>query len=384
MPRSRPGTRRTDDFFRLLPRRSVVVFFLAVFFTFAPIGLMMASSLAERRPLRSILISFLVSGCLAVSWAATYTVSRWFIAGIVLFSILMILIFGPLSRSVLGVSGRPSLEGLSFVAAIVIGYILFIVFISGQGRTTLRLKTEMDLAGQIHEALVPAIRTSDDRYEALGVSVASSEMGGDLVDLVHHQGGTDLVLADVSGHGVRAGVVMAMVKSGLRTGLQVPSGLGEILTRLNRLLDECTTSEIYTTFAGLRLPDGGDREIEFALAGHRLLHVHAASGEIEKLDSQHMPLGMLPQSCGSRRLVMEPGDLLAAYTDGLSETEDAAGRQLGDGPIEQVILEKARSSLEEIQEAVFSLADSHGAQTDDRSLLLVRAHPEAGGGHLAA
>ncbi len=373
VPESGSRRRSSSDFYRLLPARSVLVFFLAIFFTFAPIGLMLVTSPAQRRPWLSILASCLVSGCLAVSWAATFTLSRWYIIGIVSFSVLMFLLSGPLAATRLGIrSGRPSLDGVGFVLAIVIGYILFIVFISGQGRTTLRLKTEMDLAGQIHDTLVPGFRATHGRYEVMAFSVASSEMGGDLVDLIRHDRGTDLVLADVSGHGVRAGVVMAMVKSAVRTGLQVPGGLGELLTRLNRLLEETTTSETYTTFAGLRLPGEGE-QLEYALAGHRILHYRSAPQRIERLDGQSIPLGMVGQECPSEKVTMEPGDLLAVYTDGLNETENAAGDQLDHEPIERVIFEKAHRPLEEIQGAVFALASSHGDQTDDRSLLLVRA-----------
>ncbi len=77
----------------------------------------------------------------------------------------------------------------------------------------------MRLARQIHETLVPPIDYEDERIEVFGLSRASAAMGGDLVDLVHRDGSLDVYLADVSGHGVRAGVVMGMLKAAIRMRL---------------------------------------------------------------------------------------------------------------------------------------------------------------------
>jgi serine phosphatase RsbU (regulator of sigma subunit) len=72
---------------------------------------------------------------------------------------------------------------------------------------------------------------------------------------------------------------------------------------------------------------------------------------------------------------MEPlsaGDLLAVWTDGLDETTDEAGRELGHEAVERVIVESADRPLSEIRRAVFDVVGSHGPQQDDRSLLLIR------------
>src|SRR5262245_49134303 len=259
-------------FFNLIPLRSVIVFFAAVFFVFSPIGLLMGSSFAERRPLHVLLIGGLISGLIALSWAATFTVSRRWIVGIVFFSLLQMAYFGPMQDTWFGIrSARPSLEGYGIVAAIVLGYALFIVFITGQGRTTMRLQTEMALARRIHETLVPRLEASGPRFEALGVSHASSEMGGDLVDAVTHGETTDVILADVSGHGVRAGVVMGMVKSAVRTRLLSPAPLGELMMSVNRVLEQTTSPEMFSTFAALRIESAGN-SVEYALTGHDLCH----------------------------------------------------------------------------------------------------------------
>ncbi len=166
MPRSQAAT--STNFFAMIPRRSVIAFFAAVFFVFSPIGLLLGSSFVEQRPIRIIVIGALLSGCIAVSWAATFTLSRWWIASVVVFTVLQIAFFGPMQKTAFGIgSAHASVEGVGSVAAIVLGYVLFIVFISGQGRTALRLQTEMALARRIHETLVPRLEVSQPGFDVL-------------------------------------------------------------------------------------------------------------------------------------------------------------------------------------------------------------------------
>lgn len=370
-----PTVRRptTDNFFLLIPRRSIVVFHLAVLFIFAPVGLLFVSALIPQRPWLPFGVSLLVSGLIAVSWAATFTLSRWFVIGIVAATAAMFLLNTLLRNTPLGVpQAALSLQSLALVTSIVAGYVLFVVFINGQGRTTLRLMTEMSLARGIHDTLVPAIDFSNDRLEALGVSAPSAEMGGDLIDVVDHGEATDLFLVDVSGHGVRAGVVMGMVKSATRMALRRVPDLATLLGDLNDVLEATTSAELYATLAGLRIDRAG--RAEYALAGHSaIVHHRAATGETRRLGDRSFPLGMFAgQRYRTRTVELVAGDLLAVYTDGLNETADAADVELGHEAIERTVAALAGGPLAEIRRAVFDLVEAHGLQNDDRSLLLVR------------
>ncbi len=365
------SARTPVDFFRFIPLRARIVFFSAVFFMFAPVGLLFVSSFAERRSFASMLFYSFASGAVAVCWAGTFTLSRWFILGIVIFS--LALAAAPMSGIPVSLGhAQPSSGGISVVLAIVAGYVLFVIFISGQGQATVRLRTEMALAGRIHDALVPPLDHSDARIEVLGVSVTSSEMGGDLVDLWQHGGRTDLFLADVSGHGVGAGVVMGMLKSAIRTGLLAGSAQGELLERLNTVLEETTREEVFATLVALRVHE--DRSLELASAGHHPILLYSReTPEVRRLEERGQALGMLPRrSYTTSTIRPQAGDLLVVYTDGMNETFDGQERELGHGPIERAIAEHRARSLAEIRRAVFDVVERHGPQTDDRSLLLLR------------
>ena len=372
MPRSR--TARNADFFELIPRQAALVFFAAVFFVFAPVNLLLTSAITPAGSLGGSLLLAFLSGATAVSWAATFTVSRRFVAGIVVSTSALILLSGPLAWPLLGLRPMPpSLVGLAVIAAIALGYVLFVVFISGRGREAVRLMTEIALAQEIHAALVPALERADDRFEVDASSTASSEMGGDLVDMVDRGATTDLVLADVSGHGVKAGVVMGMVKAALRMAQRDERRLERLASDLNDVLDATTSAEMYATMALLRLHHA-ERRVECLLAGHSpVLHCRRGSQTPARLGEGGLPLGLI---AGGEyvisSVVFEPRDLFAVWTDGLDETTNEAGQELGREAIERAIFERAERPLAEIRRAVLDLVRAHGPQRDDRSLLLVR------------
>src|SRR5579875_2389390 len=114
------------------------------------------------------------------------------------------------------------------VASVLIGagYGLFLYSFITEGRRYYDTLTEIRLAGAIHRSLVPEIQTVVNPFEFYGCSWPSGEVSGDLVDLVQYNRGWFAYVADVSGHGVPAGVLMTMVKSAARTWLAAvgPSG----------------------------------------------------------------------------------------------------------------------------------------------------------------
>ena len=367
--------RSTADFWRMLPRRSYAVFLGAVFCVFAPLGLLVGSSFLQQEPGRAILL-FLLSGMGAVCWAAAFTWSRVWISGIVALTAAQMALLGPQRSPAVGPGGSSS-DAILMICSIVLGYILFIVFINGQGRRTMRLQTEMMLARDIHETLVPPLELDLGNIEAVGAAHASAEVGGDLIDLVRHSDGTDFLLADVAGHGVKAGVVMGMVKSATRAHLMSQLDLGELMTRLNTVIEQTTSAEMYSTFVGLRIR--ADR-LEYAMAGHEhVLHYRATEERVHRLCQQQMPLGLMAgQTYESVSVPIGSGDVLAVYTDGLNETENRNGEQLGHDGIERMLTQKAGGPLSEAREAILDVARQHGPQTDDQTLLLVRIKGQSG------
>ena len=140
----------------------------------------------------------------------------------------------------------------------------------------MRTHAEIELAGDIHRHLVPAIATTADRFEFHGMSLPSQAVGGDLVDLVQLDRGWIGYVADVSGHGVGSGLLMGIVKSAVRTRLRQDATLAGLLTDVNPVVFDLSKPNMFVTLAAVQ-SDGTDR-LTFATAGH-LPILHYSAGE---------------------------------------------------------------------------------------------------------
>jgi sigma-B regulation protein RsbU (phosphoserine phosphatase) len=257
---------------------------------------------------------------------------------------------------------------------IVLGYIFFISFASGEGKRVYGALTELRLANEIHRSLVPPISRKLSQFEIAAVSVPSGEMGGDLVDVVENHAGWIAYMADVSGHGVSAGVIMSMVKSAVRMGAQKdgPGDLSELLGSVNSVLTPLSSSSTFVTLACVAA--NGGAEVRYTLAGHLpLLHYRRSSGTVEEVSIINFPLGMFGDACfTSGQLQCDAGDVLALLTDGLTEITDRNGDELGLGPLKEVLARDAERPLDAILRSMRERALAFGKQTDDQSILLVR------------
>src|SRR5215813_11570525 len=155
-------------------------------------------------------------------------------------------------------SNAAGVDVIGCLFAILVGYVLFVRFVRKQGLRYFRVQTEIELAEQIHRSLVPAIARHTSQHEFYGVSAPSGEMGGDLVDVVQDSNKRIAYLADVSGHGVPSGVLMAMVKSAVRMRLGASCEPQVLLEDLNRVISDLMAAEMFVTVAFVSLEKSND------------------------------------------------------------------------------------------------------------------------------
>jgi hypothetical protein len=269
---------------------------------------------------------------------------------------------------------RLATVGMLSSAAAAIGYAVFVIFAGTQGVKHVRVSTELELAERLQQTLAPPLAARNSGYEVLGRSVPSSQMGGDLLDAVDDCGALACYVADVAGHGIQAGVFMGMVKSSARTALLRPRPLEELLADLNRVLfDVKGGSPTYVTFACLRCGEGG--KVEYTLAGNGpILHYRARSKTTAQLAMEQFPLGLFANATFvSGTVEVQPGDILALLTDGLPEVEDAHNEQFGLERIGKIVALHADGPLTDLTDTLFAAVRQFGRQTDDETLVLVRA-----------
>jgi len=208
-------------------------------------------------------------------------------------------------------------------------------------------------------------------------SLPATEVGGDLVDALLVARRPVAFVADVSGHGVAAGTAMALVKAGLRMRLRTSGDPDYILADLNDVLAQLVRPNTFVTAALLTLES--PTRLAYALAGHPpIFHWRRRTRAVARLCESAMALGV---RAGERyalaHVEVEPGDLLAVLTDGLTETMDSQGRELGIEPLERVLAADADAPLPALFDRLLEAARSHGVQHDDRTLLLLRVRAGA-------
>jgi serine phosphatase RsbU (regulator of sigma subunit) len=362
-------TRR--GFFAALPIRSRIMLMGFIFFIFAPASILFISPFKYDRSILCLATYALMGGLTAIGYAYSFLKDYRMLAAVVPAQALWFIIphwFPQDFRA----GFTPSMHGALLVAMIVTAYVLFIVFFQNEGIRTIRMQTELALARQIHTTLIPPIMRRTGRLELFGHSVAGAEMGGDLIDVVERDGTADVLIADVSGHGIKAGVIMAVVKSAFRTRQRSECELDALYRDVNAVVCELAGAGMFVTAATLRFPPEGCAI--FCGAGHGpVLHYRARTKTIEFLESQSPPLGVLKSEpfvvCS---IECSTGDVLLMMTDGLFEVFSSKGLMLGQEPIAQLFQRAANQPLPALYESIMSAVRSHGAQSDDQTLLLIK------------
>jgi len=367
------------DFWDGLNTRARIKIAVAIFFMFGTIGIFQDMSAPGAPPWYWVMLQCIVSGCLALSWAMTFMWSKKLIVAIVLLSGVILVLAPAIARmypastmSIAQWHTRTTIEAAVCMAMVIAGYISFIRFVGTEGAEQLRLKTEVNLAQQIHEVLVPPVDQSFGRVEVFGRSNASAEVGGDLLDVFSGEHGVVVTVADVSGHGVAAGTMMGMMKAAARVKLMDGVKLDVLVHDLNRVLFQVKGDGMFMTIAALRFhPEGS---VEVAVAGHLpVLRIRAGSGEVELLPNEQLPLGIVEDTLfWSRTVTGERGDVFVLLTDGLTEVENAKGEELGWEPLRDIVVARRNSPLSEIHTAVMQKVTAHGKQEDDQTLALIR------------
>ena len=268
---------------------------------------------------------------------------------------------------------RIALDAICIMAATLLGYRLFLHFINTQGLEQVRTRTELDLAYHMQQMLVPPITHRTELFEAYGLSLPSEEVGGDLVDLIPTESGWIACLADVSGHGIQASLLMGNLKTALRYGFAQGQSLSGVVASVCKVLPEVKPSEMYATFAGLRFEGGG--RVEYLIAGHpAIFHYHAANKKAERRGMEQFPLGLTGDCVYDSAIASyDPGDLFVLLSDGVIETENSQGAEFGFDGVERVVVQHGAEPLKEIMDRLMSELEKFGYRADDQTVLLIRA-----------
>ncbi len=244
-----------------------------------------------------------------------------------------------------------------------------------------KMDQEMRIAQTIQQDLLPAA----DQYpktgwlRAGGLSIPSRQVGGDYFDILPAGDDRfDIVMADVSGKGVSSALLASLLQGAfvMSTAEQLPGSV--ILDRLNRFLLGRTSGEKYATIFLASIYR--DAPMRWANAGHCSPLLLRATGEVFELEPTGMPVGMLDiAQWKDAALSLRPGDLMALYTDGVSEAMNRRREMYGVERLVAALQTHRNLEMAQLTEAVradiVEFTDGT-AQADDLTLLILRYKPD--------
>ena len=370
------STRDARAFLGGLPGKRLVPMGVAIFSLFCTLGFVTDIVDGGRHPWPLLISNVLFGGTIGVIYGYTSLRSWWWRAGGFALHLLYVVVVNAVVEPV----NRPSpdlarlrIDGFAIIVCITISYTFFLRFIGTAGVRYLSARAEIRLAAEIHAVLVPVVNEHIGEYQFFGVSRASGDVGGDLVDLVRtdHDEGWIGYIADVSGHGVSSGVLMGMTKSAARMRLRGRASLADLLTALNEVLYPLKRPSMYVTFAGVRLTP--DADLEFTVAGHLPILRVTRAGDIHEATTPQIPIGIFENyTFTSGRLACEPGELLVLVTDGITDVFDRRDLEYGLDRVKGYLQAHAAEPLADIADGLLRDASSYGVQLDDQTLLLIR------------
>ncbi len=241
-------------------------------------------------------------------------------------------------------------------------------------------EVELLAARTIQQRLWPQQAPRLPGFDIAGAVFPATFAGGDHFDFFKlPDGSLALVVADVSGHGVGASLIMASAQAYLRALLDSNVSLDAILSRLNTAMLRDTDKLVTLIGGGL---DPQTRVFTPINAGHPPGHVFDASGEIKhRFESKALPLGVVSDETFAfgEPILLEPGDLLLMNTDGALDAMSPAGEMFRSERLFDVVRENrdlpAADMIREIHEAIEDYRGSCSVR-DDVTVLIVKVAPE--------
>ncbi|CAA6676690.1 Serine phosphatase RsbU, regulator of sigma subunit [Lentimonas sp. CC19] len=247
-----------------------------------------------------------------------------------------------------------------------------------------KLDLDIELASNIQGLLLPSKFPASDKIEFSAHYTPAQKIGGDLYDVFAiDDNRIGVAIADVSGKGISASILMAICQTNLRHVSRQLDSPAEVLIEINSQMQSSMRRDMFITIV-YAIIDQAKQEITFARAGHELPFVyrHASDGteSVEAVQSQGMALGMVPPeifdlTIKDKTVPFGKDDALLLYTDGVTESVNASGDEYsGERLIETLKAHgnsNAQSILNHVMDSVHRFSGDEG-QPDDLTLIAIK------------
>ncbi|HET7220651.1 MAG TPA: PP2C family protein-serine/threonine phosphatase [Vicinamibacterales bacterium] len=260
--------------------------------------------------------------------------------------------------------------------ALIISLVLVNLLVLLEVAERLSLKGELEVAREIQLALLPKGTYSAHDTEISGFTKPANTVGGDFYDVLPQgDGKIVLTLGDVAGKGSPAALLMALLLAALRTLVEERLTPETLVARLNvQICRHSPASRFITLVYAAYDPLTG--VLTYVNAGQNPPLLRRRDGRIERLSGTGIALGLFEQStyCCAQT-ILEPGDVLTFYSDGITEAEDPNGQPLEESGLEQILERHASRSAIDIGAEVLSAVQAHARRAkfaDDLTILVLK------------
>jgi hypothetical protein len=254
------------------------------------------------------------------------------------------------------------------------GFVLLLLVLMLELRDKLLARDEIEIARQVQLALLPHEHPDVPGWSVWSVSRPANDVGGDLVDYIELDGFRHgILLGDVAGKGLGAALLTAKLQATLRALVPDAASLDDLGARVNDIFHRDGLDNRFATlfFAELEHNSG---QLRYLNAGHNPAFVIRAD-RLERLSASSYPLGMLGSaSYEEGALRLEPGDVMLAYSDGLTEANNTEGEEFGVERLELLLPQMRDLAPREIGARILADVDrflGDARLTDDLSLAII-------------
>ncbi len=239
-----------------------------------------------------------------------------------------------------------------------------------------RIESQLSVARVVQSSLLPGRPPDLPGYEFAAVNLPTWEIGGDYYDYIRFPTGTvGVAIADVSGKGVPAALIMATFRASLRTQVRIDGELPHVMRAVNRLLLESIGQSAFVTAVyGVLSPVDG--RFLYTNCGHNPPLLLNSKGDVKRLNCGGPALGVFHDAGFDAGAVqLDPGDTLVLYTDGVVEVTDANNLEFGEGRLESILRNSTHLPAEEVICAVVDQTRTfagHESYPDDFTIVVIR------------
>jgi len=243
-----------------------------------------------------------------------------------------------------------------------------------------RLNREVEIAREVQERLFPQTLPPIRGLEYAGACRPALGVGGDYYDFLALPGGQlGIAIGDVSGKGIAAALMMASLQASLRgEATRAPENLAALVSNVNRLVYEASASNRYATFFYAQY-NPESRQLTYVNAGHNppmLFHCANGTWQVSRLETGGTVVGLMQSFPYEQAAVpMIPGDVVVAFTDGISEAMNGSDEEWGEEKLIETLKCSANLKPPEMIARIMQSADAFVAgakQHDDMTLVVLR------------